>query len=213
MLTLEEIKATTANIHITSLPPINNEDWTRKIKALQEAHLYDQMNRVKFEARVWQAEQLGFVRLTGKEAVTMLMGKPPTFSMKELDQTHRHEYLYDHVYDTDKHTSFLFSSLDGFHPTDFYRYERRRWFPLTHKKVWTCRMGSLGALAKDIPYGVVLRVNEVKNLKLFNAFTAVAPIELWLDKPTPRTDPIVLATIYANTYNVEKAAHFFLAQW
>jgi hypothetical protein len=76
----------------------------------------------------------------------------------------------------------------------------------------------LDYLKREIPYGVVLRINECKQLKLFNAFSVLAPMEAW-EKKTD-IDPIVVATIWELPLNNEKkrasagqVAHFFLAQW
>jgi len=79
-------------------------------------------------------------------------------------------------------------------------------------------MGKLDYLKREIPYGVVLRINEIKKLNLFNVFNVIAPIEAW-ERKTDH-DPIVMATIWEIEYNPNSEdrsagdiAHFFVAQW
>ena len=90
--------------------------------------------------------------------------------------------------------------------------------PFAKTEKWRCRFGKLDYLKRDIPYGVVLRIQEVKELKLFNVFHVLAPIEAWERKTD--IDPIVVATIWELPPNKDGAyktagqvAHFFLAQW
>lgn len=89
--------------------------------------------------------------------------------------------------------------------------------PFKKKEVWRVRFGKLNYLKRDIPYGVVLRMNEVKKLKLFNVFNVMAPIEAWERKTD--IDPIVVATIWELIKDEHgdriagQVAHYFLAQW
>jgi hypothetical protein len=91
--------------------------------------------------------------------------------------------------------------------------------PFSKVKVWSVQFGKLNYLKRDIPYGVVLRINECKELKLFNVFQVLAPMEAW-EKKTD-IDPIVVASIWEMPPKIDEksgrtagqVAHFFLAQW
>jgi hypothetical protein len=172
--------------------------------------------------RCEQAEMLGFKQIESWDMATMLMGQEPT-DQKERDDMARqtYEYLFNH------HTDEIFEKdacVWGGKPVDFYHLANTTpWFlpPFEKKEMWRCRFGKLDYLKRIIPYGVVLKIQEVKKLKLFNVFNVMAPLEAWEAKTD--IDPIVVATIWQITDKHEKSseefntagttAHFFLAQW
>jgi hypothetical protein len=198
--------------------PEPSPHWKRKLEALKEAHLYNHRNATIFDMRCEQAKSMGFQLFGSEEYVEMLMGEPHTHS-DSVDERQNHEWFYNHQTDT------TLEGTDcnwGGKPFDFWCRKRKSlWFlpPFTSSEIWRCRFGKLNYLKRTIPYGVVLRINEVKSLKLFNAFNVFAPIEAWERKTD--IDPIVVASIWELPYNEKKeeyisagqAAHFFLAQW
>ena len=69
---------------------------------------------------------------------------------------------------------------------------------------------------RQIPYGVVLRINELKDVKIFNTFNVLAPIEAWTHQTD--IDPIIVGSIWElpkkdGRHNRAGIQHFFVAQW
>jgi hypothetical protein len=201
--------------------PEPSPHWQRKIEALEEADLWRQRQAAIFAMRCEQAEKMGFERLTSEEMVEMIMGETNTHQKEARTDRQTHEFFYNH------HTDETQEGKDcswGGKPEDFYRIEKRGlWYypPFSKIEKWRCRFGKLDYLKRQIHYGVVLRMLEVKKLNLFNVFNVLAPIEAW-EKETD-IDPIVVATIWEVTDKDDKSpetfntagevAHFFLAQW
>jgi len=199
--------------------PEPSKHWERKIAALEEASLANQRAAAIFDMRCEQAEMLGFKKIHTSEMVKMLMGDSHTETDKG-EERQTHEYAYFHV--TGK--ELLGKDCDwGGKSTIFIRKEKvNAWFlpPFREQEVWRCQFGKLDYLKREIPYPVVLQLNELKKLKLFNAFSVLAPMEAWERKTD--IDPIMVATIWETPPNEEKGkesttagqtAHFFLAQW
>jgi len=120
-------------------------------------------------------------------------------------------------------TNCHYSALCSCGKTIFVRKEKvNAWFmpPFKEQEIWRCQFGKLDYLKREIPYPVVLQINELKKLKVFNCFNVLAPMEAWERKTD--IDPIVVATVWEIPPNEKKdeppnkagqAAHFFLAQW
>ena len=221
MLTLEDVKKFTTQVFEDDnglkemVIPEPSVLWKDKLEALKQGNLVRQRESAIFEMRCWQAEQMGFQKLELSEMVQMLMGEAHT---KDFDGPNRqnHEWAYDH------HNDCLLGKDWGAKPTIFQNWRRKNaWYlpPFTNQLIWECQFGQLDYLKCEIPHGVVLRINECKALKLFNAFYVIAPQEAWTRKSD--IDPIVVASIWElpthpehNTNrNAGQRAYFFIAQW
>lgn len=190
--------------------------WKDKLEALDKSKLTNHHCHLIFDMRVEQAETMGFVQMDSEELVEMLMGSPHN-EIGDHPNRQNHEWVYNH-----HHDEIWTSKTWGAKPDDFYLLEKKNaWWlpPFGKKEIWRCRFGRLDYLKRDIPYGVVLRINELKELKIFNAFNVLAPLEAWESKTD--IDPIVVASIWelplnektgkSSTSGEEK--HFFVAQW
>lgn len=216
MLALEDIRKSTANLFEdeTGLKkPVVPEPtvlWKDKLEALKEAGLTQQHESALFEMRCWQAEQMGFQKLAPAAMVEMLMGESHTKQF-DGDTRQNHEWTYDH------HNDKSLGKDWGGKPTIYQRWERKGpWYlpPFFDQLSWECQFGKLDYLRREIPHGVVLRINECKELKLFNSFSVMAPKEAWERKTT--IDPILVANIWelaASHKEVVQSAQFFIAQW
>jgi hypothetical protein len=191
--------------------------WKDRLEALDGANLAKQRAACLFDMRKWQAEKMGFKQVNSDDLVTMLMGEPFTESDSAPESERQtYEWAYDH-----HHDCTLGKDWGGL-PHIWRRRERKgKWCfpPFTKTTIWEVQFGKLDYLKRDIPYGVVLRINETKTLKLFNAFNVMAPMEAWRRKTD--IDPIVVASIWelpprddgkpANSAG--QVSHYFLAQW
>lgn len=216
--TLERIRLTTNDIFASSEPklPVPSMDWKRKLEALEAASLTTQRDKMLLDMRAWQAEKMGFTKVTVPEAVTMLMGQPPTHETTVKDESRRQvlEWMYCHHED---------KAVEGDEctwvdqPHQYYRMEKGSlWHvpPFARKEAWRVQYGMLNYLRREIPHGVVLRLLECKALKLFNAFQVLAPMDAWLTDAD--IDPIIIGEIWEkprgkNTSGREE--RFFVAQW
>jgi hypothetical protein len=221
MTTLTEVKSKTDHIFecmkvTQERVPVPPQIWNDKLEALTEAKLDQHRSALIFDMRKWQAKEMGFEEISSSTMVKMLMGEEHT----ETDEGERqvYEWCYDHHDDVvlDKKENW------GGKSTIFNRVVRKGlWYmpPFSKVKVWSVQFGKLNYLKRDIPYGVVLRINECKELKLFNVFQVLAPMEAW-EKKTD-IDPIVVASIWEMPPKIDEksgrtagqVAHFFLAQW
>jgi len=222
---LEEVKKNTELIFAPSEEngeklslPEPSPHWQRKIEALEEASLWRQRQAAIFDMRCEQADTMGFQKLTSDEMVVMIMGEEHTHD--EEGQRQSYEWFYNHHTDKTETTDCKW----GGSVEDFIKMEKKnRWFlsPFSETEKWRCRFGKLDHLKQEIPYGVVLKMQELKKLNLFNVFNILAPIEAW-ERETD-IDPIVVATIWEITDKENESpeklnaagqvAHYFLAQW
>lgn len=219
MLILDELKAASDAVFEADELKIPEPSirWKDCLDELEKQELQQQYERCLFDMRVEQAKMMGFPAITSAEAVEMLMGEPHT-NEEEKASRQNHEWFYNH------HTGKLLMGSEcnwGGEPTDFYMFRKEGpWWvpPFAKREVWRCRWGKLDYLERKIPYGVLLRINELKELKMFNAFSVVAPIEAWQHQTD--IDPVVVGSIWELPKNEEgrfsKAGdtqHFFIAQW
>lgn len=195
--------------------PVPPTIWRDKLAALEEASLENQRTSLIFDMRKWQAKEMGFKEISSNDLVKMLMGDAHTES-EEGKTRQNHEWAYDH------HVDELLGKDWGSNPIIFRRIVREGFWslpPFSKKLKWECHWGRLDHLKREIPYGVILRINECKQLKLFNCFNVLAPKEAWEIKTD--IDPIVVATIWElppkkdpkASRQAGQVAHFFLAQW
>jgi hypothetical protein len=195
----------------TLVIPEPSADWKRRLEALEEASLVQQRSALVFEMRCWQAKELGFRQILVSDAVKMIFGEPHTEEAEGAERQN-HEWMYRHDSDT------VLEGEDcnwGGKPTQYVRIVKKGlWYlpPFAQVETWRCQFGKLDYLKREIPYGIVLRINELKKLKLFNAFQVLAPMEAWIRKTD--IDPIVMASVWEFGDNkVAQAAHFFIARW
>lgn len=190
-------------------PPL----WKDKMDAFEASNLTSQRTSLIFDMRCWQAAEMGFRRIESGEMVQMLMGESHTATITS-DSRQTYEWIYNHH--DDKVQS---ESNWGGKPEIFQRIDRQGfWYmpPFANKIIWQCQFGKLNYLKRTIPYGVVLRIEECKKTKLFNAFNVLAPLEAWERKTD--IDPIVVASVWEiveteKSTSAGQVAHFFVAQW
>ena len=209
-LILQEVKDKTESIFEEELKVPELIHFKDRLTAFKESKLERQYRSCLFDMRIEQAKAMGFVPLAGEEMVQMLMKEPHNHSIIEPWYTGamRYGWAYNH-----HENKVLDDDSISLRQSD---YKRKGWFG---KEIWKLRLGSLDYL-KEIPYGVVLRVNELKKLRFFNAFDAIAPMAAWDEEAVFTEDPIVVATIWELPIRVDKSSqrvgrreHFFLAQW
>ena len=220
MLTLDELKRKGEQAFIEGQKieiPDPGILWNDKLEALKNSNLQQQYERCLFEMRVEQAELMDFQPFTVEELTEILMGEKHTHE-EEPKNRQNFEWMYNH------HTGEILTGDDcnwGGVPDDFYLMRKESpWYlpPFCKKEVWRCRFGKLDFLERQIPYGVVLRINELKDVKVFNCFNVLAPIEAWTHQTD--IDPIVVGTIWempkddkGEWRKAGDVQHFFVAQW
>ena len=185
-------------------------DWQRRLDVYKEAGLDYQLESVIFEMRCERAKSLGFQEVELPDLVELIMGEPSTSHRLGIEKQ-KYEYFYEH--DVNKILTGEDCTWSN-NATDYFRVEK---FRLKSRKRWTCRFGRLNYLRKTIPYGVVLKIQEVKKLKLFNNFNVVAPIECW-EKDIEIIDPILTASIGLmkktdDNKTITQSKYYFIAKW
>ncbi len=200
------------------VPDISDE-WKKKLEALKEAELPSHYAACLFDARVDRARRMGFIVTDPNRVVELVMGEPHN---KESDgKRHNVEWVYDHHENTYEKGG---NSTWGGNSTVFTRNrveleKKFMFFPSSNTiEVWRCIYGRLSSLG-NIPYDIVLRINELKKLNIFNAFGAVAPACAWENNNEDRCDHIITAEVWEITKNGDggltsgQKGLFFIASW
>jgi len=213
MLTFEEIITETNPIFEKELvlpePPIKFKD---QMEALEEAKLPRQRSACIFEMRNWQAKEMGFKFLTLDDIVKMLMKESHT-NLKDGEEQ-KNEWVYNHH--TDKVETNWTTTVQS-----YTRQERTSlWHlpPFSKQTKWEVLSGKMDYLKREIPYGIVLKINELKKLKIFNSFCIVAPKDAWWTQK--EIDPIIYGEIYQlppddkGKYTTSGTTNnYFIAKW
>jgi hypothetical protein len=171
----------------------------------------------KFRTRCWQSEELGLQRMSLLEIGELLMGKKyrkistwmgwdgkPGKWARNDPQEHKFEYFYDPRYG-------VRTEPMGQEPLVL-----KGWFG---PKLYLSRLPNLH---DEVPYPALLKVDQFKELKLFNCFSIVGPKKAFrkMSKPVPEPiDPVLVGCIYNLEYTPKGlddpnfVAYFPLAKW
>lgn len=211
MLTLESVQEKSVlvfedelQIKVEALKNKRFAEHKEQIDAYEQAGLRVQASKLKKKINISIAKDVGFQELNIESLARILMkeNKLPF----QVD-----EWAPEHIYEWNSGFSQCLrtNSIDV-------SFIKRNLF--VKKKISKCRMGALDFLKIEIPYGVVLRVNELKELGIFTCFNVIAPEKVW-QQPVYR-DPIVVASIaemsavyHGNYVRIEDMTHFFVAKW
>ena len=140
--------------------PEPNHHWKRKLEALEEAHLHQQRRDCLFDMRCEQAEMLGFEAIESSKMIEMLMGESHNTVKEDVGERQNHEFFYNHI------TGITLEGDKcnwGSKPIQFSLQEKKfQWHipPFGMIEKWRCQFGKLDHLKREIPYGVVLRINS-----------------------------------------------------
>lgn len=163
----------------------------------------DKISKI-FHYRCWQARVLGFKDLFLREFVQSYMGESCNFDYGDSEKT-CYDWMYNH------HTKKIEKDKWCRHQQFFIKYEKKglfAWPPFFNQTQWRCRFAKLNDLEMEFPDNVILKIMEVKALKLFNVFHAIQAVD-------PEKDPIILGTIWQlpEDKKVGSARHFFICDW
>lgn len=165
-----------------------NKKWKEIIESLENSNLIDQKTIAIFKMRCEQAEVLGFTTFDADKKVEELTGEKYTDFKQSSNKSDSHEfdYVYDH------HTDSLKESIWTITPTFRYKIEKKNaWFLPPFKKIekWCYQIGTLKNIKRLLPYDMLIKLDEIKKLKLFNAFLVLSNKNTF-SKNT--NDPVVL---------------------
>jgi hypothetical protein len=223
METLEELSCRVEEMLQTDLKlPKPTEDHNRKAE-MATKHLkskyHDSMRA--FQTRCWQAEELGLKRMSLLEMGELLIGKKYHKVKTWMGWDGRPEIWNSS--DPPEH-KFEYFQVNGRVVT-----ERNRAYgqePLILKRRFfggpTLYLGRLPNLHEEVPYPALLKVEQFKDLKLFNCFSILGPKKAYrkLSKPVPEPiDPVLMGCIYNLGYDPQGlddpnyVAYYPLAKW
>lgn len=184
-------------------------------------HANDQL----FKIRCWQAEMMGFPPVTLEEVACEMAGDvPPDSSVTRADDGQRQlEWYYD--LSTDK--EYRPGRHGGAKKMTQSRIRRVRYteehllwlFPYRQEHVvWEMYHRPVDELAAPIPFGVLLRMEEIKRAKLFSSFSVLAPAALFRRNLPDRLDPVLLGVVARSPIegcvpSCEGVRHFVVARW
>jgi hypothetical protein len=185
------------------------------IDAYRKLGLTNHESDLHFYAKGEIAKKAGLQEVSEEEIVRMLTGDEVTPIKKSIDVSYFTdiEEFFDPLFNKQYRASFR---KRVFHAPFFSR-----------TKFEDIHMIPLSGLKCAIPYGVLLRVLELKKLNFFNCFLAFAPESVIREGTyarVARVDPIIVASLAKghvrefgrngriNTQAVE-FKHFFVAKW
>lgn len=181
-------------------------DIRRRIEAFQSAGMLSHADELIFNIRCNRA-RLKFATCPLSSFVEILTGKPHTH-LFESTERQPYEWAYNHLDGKE------YVSPNCTYYTDqivFARIEKRFWDNL--KEVWRVQVDRLDAFEPKVPYGIVLKINEIKKLKLFNAFCILAPTAQYKSLNTAMAlGEIWHLTREVDFYSVNRA-YFLIAKW
>ncbi len=193
-----------------SAQKLKDDEFQMRAQAYMDANLSSHLRILSYDYRVDKAKNLGLIAHPLDKFVSILMGNPPT----RISTSWGH-FTYEYVYDFVKNTELDRSDLWVPNLT----FLRGHWWSKDHYVVQNRPMGQL---LRPIPYGVVLRLQEIKELKLFNAFSVLAPREAFATQQFAH-DPIVIGEMWRNEtpqrneydslYDSTQQTYFFIAKW
>ncbi len=184
------------------------EEMYRKLEAYKSAGLKRQGEFLTREIRQWQSREIGLIQFEADDFVRMLMKED--FS-KKMRTGRTSDNKFHRFIEADSYSGETCGRSDGRY---IQRWVRKNGFFSSTK--WEVSHGLLEYLDPEIPYGVVLKISELKKLHLFNIFSVFAPSEAF--SISAYVDPIVVGEIWTpdNPDSWSKLDYvdlFFIAQW
>lgn len=217
MLTAHIEKAEQTFEEIPDFNKLKPLHYDEMVAMQREMKLYRQLIPLMWDYRLQVADSL-LEQITVKEAVEELMGEAPDRRGGYCDRDRQRDSpFYNHF--TGEWGTII-------HCVKSYKKEKvtKRVGGLfgglieDRKQVWECMLGSLSYLRVPIPFGILLKINELKKLNIFNDFLAVAPTDMFA-KPV-NDDPIVLAALregYVSNndvwWNDGKVRYYYVGRW
>lgn len=199
---------------------IIKEKYQDRFDALKEANLTLQLGRLYAEMQVTLAKEVGFEQYSIEELSRLLMNEPDLpFASRQgaWGAWEAYEWFYcpDFIPVEFARNGNKMQTNYRTNIQNVYFEKKGGWFS-RKSIVKECRLGPINSLKIDIPYGVILRINELKKLDIFNCFNVIAPISVWKE-PVYR-DPIIVASIVEmenkrEQFSVNDMTHFFVAKW
>lgn len=201
--------------------PEPNEIEKRKLEAVTQhiSSTYHTSLR-KFKTRCWQAETLGLDQLTLCGVAKLLTGKnytkvktwwgwngKPGKWERSDDKQRWPDCLFEYFYDPFGNATWSNFGLE----------------PLFVKgRGPTLMLGRLGDFNEEIPYAALLKVNQFKELKMFNCFSILGPRDAFRSQRKSfqrRLSPVLVGCMYNLDYSPQNlddpnyVAYYPLAKW
>ena len=207
-----------ANFPETIELPKPSEDLQRRTNATHQLHDAYHTSLLSFRTRCWQAEQLGLQRKNLLEIAQMLTGKNYSkvktwygWDSRPAPWSHRdpaeHKFEWFHTTGTKARSASF-----GQEPIFIKRFLGP-----------TLALSRMANLQEEIPYGALLKAEQLKEAKLFNCFSVIGPKKAFrsLAKPQPEPiDPVLVGCIYnlqrdklSSLDDPNYVAYYPLAMW
>lgn len=226
---LQELIESTNKCFESSIQVKQNENLESRVIQLRKLNLDEQAWTALYEYRIWQAKQLGMVEVNLEDMVEMMTGSKPSRSSR--GRSMKYSWFYSHRTNSDFNTNEHFVDIpNGLGWVTRTIMVELRFPTIVFKKsrffrcLWSYRFGDPNLLRQAIPYGVSLRMNELRETNIFNTFHAIAPSNAWKKEYQSKPiDPVIVASIYENMPDERKnisysrysgrVTHFFVAKW
>jgi len=182
----------------------------RRIKTFKDANLYSQYVQEILDMRCWQAEKMGFPCLELDEIVQAIMGEKHSHVKKGSRQSI--EWIYNH------HSNTVLSGEDCNWTgscTQWYKSKPVPWYTLREEDKWRVQQGKLNSLKSGIPYEAAEKLVQLRELKLFNAFSIIAPMDAWQSK-RETSGCVLIGEMWVIPIGENKSGdevNFFITSW
>lgn len=196
MSTLAELNCKTEEAFKAGLvaKETNDDDY---IKALEALKLDKHVSKLKNHQVYEKVKSLGLMEVTILYTIEMMVGeKIKRIIQLREDGEHAHKLVtFDGYQNTEIHPEQIsFETESG----TFHKYQ----------------VGCPNYLNSKITYGVLLRMQELKEKGLFKCFFAIAPLSMWRPGEVVEKDPVIVASVELTDEDGRTHyRHFFVAQW
>jgi hypothetical protein len=203
MTTLEALNDHTKNLNIVpNLYQTELKKIERDIAEFRAAKLHRQATLLEHSARKEAAKKVGLKPLSPTDACRAMAGTKRGYTQWQFASGIRRE-----EFEWDIRTS-MFESM---RPIRFFRYPMIT-YPFISAK-HDMLMAPMTALSVPMPKGVLYLTNDLKEIKIFDFFVAIAPISCFKVNPAP-VDPVILAVVRGSeSEEIDDWQTYFVAMW
>jgi len=173
-------------------------DWDRvldvdvesKLRFFEQEKLYVQKAHLMFEARCLLAKEIGFQEVKLDDLAEIIMGEPHNKVVLDKNK-HLFTWVYNH------YTDQMIKEPWATTPRNYYKIKTMG-LPFGISR-WHVRHDTLRHLKQKIAPSTIRVMEGVLNLKLFNVFSAIGPVDCF-DSYDSESSPIILGSIWLMPY-------------
>lgn len=186
-------------------PVVIPQHILRMIESYTSTGMVQHAEQLLFKCRCDHAVAQGFIKHPLADFVKMIMDQPHN---QTVEPNKSSISVYDWVYDHHTDQEVTSPNCCWVYVPQIFSRSTKKLFSREWKEDWRCRLDTLDRFKNHVPISILLRMNEIRSLKIFNAFSVLFP-------ETTKKEPIILAEIWnwVGEREIMDRAYFFMSQW